>query len=393
MLSSLHRLMRACEPTTRQSLRFSPHGPPSSASISTSRPPLPTSKLLLGRRRNQKSRRQLQTTSSLSAGQYLPRRYGPAASPKLPPPLSSPRPEVSSEETGKRPTEIEPGDRQLQIEGTVDPSAPDSVAAQYGAGSAGDSAERELSMGLSAEKLAAQAQSHNTCTEEGRQALQKMLEDADDEAGAMARQSAAVHLSPPPYVHHFDTYTLVKDLERGGFEEAHSRSLMKGIRGLLADNLDLARKGLVSKSEFENEMYLFRTACDELRSAISTSRGGESQAQRTRRGQLSHELDILSQRMTGEFAALKDDLKEMFNDQKISTREMQRSIDTAIQELNYQITVSLNSDGKSTVESLRWVLTRRAATAIATSASSFPFSFSQLCRLNLYVFYIVSTAS
>ena len=66
----------------------------------------------------------------------------------------------------------------------------------------------------------------------------------------------------------------------------------------------------------------------------------------------------------------------MFNDQKIWTKELQRSLDTALQELNYQITVSLNSDGKSEVEGLRWILTRRAAIAIATSAGKFdPFSF------------------
>jgi hypothetical protein len=35
-----------------------------------------------------------------------------------------------------------------------------------------------------------------------------------------------------------------------------------------------------------------------------------------------------------------------------------------IQELNYEITVALNSDSKSEVEGLRWVLTRRSAMAI-----------------------------
>src|SRR6266568_1537013 len=39
-----------------------------------------------------------------------------------------------------------------------------------------------------------------------------------------------------------------------------------------------------------------------------------------------------------------------------------------IQELNYKITVALNSDARSEVEGLRWVLTRRAAIAIAISA-------------------------
>ena len=39
-----------------------------------------------------------------------------------------------------------------------------------------------------------------------------------------------------------------------------------------------------------------------------------------------------------------------------------------IQELNYKITVALNSDSRSEVEGLRWILTRRAAAAIIISA-------------------------
>lgn len=179
------------------------------------------------------------------------------------------------------------------------------------------------------------------------------------------------HLAPPPYVHHFDTYGLVKDLVKGGFSDQQAIQIMKATRGLLADNLEVAKKGLYSKSDFENESYLFRAACSELRNSLQTSRNADIQAQRSRRAQLQHEADILSQRLNQELAGLNDNLKEMFNEQKIWTRELQRSVDTNIQELNYKITVSLHSDGKSEVESLRWILTRRAAIAIATSAGEF----------------------
>ena len=62
----------------------------------------------------------------------------------------------------------------------------------------------------------------------------------------------ALHMHAPPYVHHFDTFTLVKDLEKGGFSEEQSVTLMKAVRGLLAVNLDVAKEGLVSKSDVEN---------------------------------------------------------------------------------------------------------------------------------------------
>lgn len=62
----------------------------------------------------------------------------------------------------------------------------------------------------------------------------------------------APHLHAPPYVHHFDTYTLVKDLQRSGFSEEQSVTIMKAVRGLLAVNMDVAKEGLVSKSDVEN---------------------------------------------------------------------------------------------------------------------------------------------
>jgi coiled-coil family 90 protein len=65
-------------------------------------------------------------------------------------------------------------------------------------------------------------------------------------------ESKSPHLQAPKYVHHFDTWGLVKDLEKGGFSQDQTVTLMKAVRSLLSDNIDLARNGLVSKSNVEN---------------------------------------------------------------------------------------------------------------------------------------------
>jgi hypothetical protein len=176
------------------------------------------------------------------------------------------------------------------------------------------------------------------------------------------------HLTTPPYVHHFDTYTLVRSLESGGFTQDQAVTTMKAIRSLLAVNLDLAKEGLVSKSDIENEIYLFRAACSELKTALQTSRATEIQRQRSQRAHLFHESDIVSQRITQELIGLKEDLKGMLTDRKMAVQTEQRNMTSKIQELNYKITVLLNSDSRSEVEGLRWVLTRRAAMAIGLSA-------------------------
>lgn len=60
------------------------------------------------------------------------------------------------------------------------------------------------------------------------------------------------HLATPPYVHHFDSFTLVKQIEDGGFTNAQAITAMKAVRGLLAQNLEIAKEGLVSASDVEN---------------------------------------------------------------------------------------------------------------------------------------------
>ena len=169
----------------------------------------------------------------------------------------------------------------------------------------------------------------------------------------------APHIETPRHVHHFDTYVLVKRLADSGWTESQAITSMKAVRLMLADNMDLAREALVSKSNVENETYLFRAACAELKTEITARRKAEQEKMRTERTQLQHEVDILGQRLGQEGASMKDELKGMFDDRKMAVRNEQRGMESKVQQLNYKITVSLQADARSEVEGLRWVMTRR----------------------------------
>ncbi|KAK3705777.1 hypothetical protein LTR37_013084 [Vermiconidia calcicola] len=169
----------------------------------------------------------------------------------------------------------------------------------------------------------------------------------------------APHIDQPRHIHHFDTYGLVKRVTEGGWDQKQSITIMKAVRLMLADNTDLAKTALVSKSQLENEAYLFKAACAELKTEITARRKSEQEKMRTERTQLQHEVDILSQRLGQESAALKDDLKGMFDDRKMAVRNEQRDMESKVQQLNYKITIMLQADAKSDVEGLRWVMTRR----------------------------------
>lgn len=167
------------------------------------------------------------------------------------------------------------------------------------------------------------------------------------------------HIDAPRYVHHFDTYSLVRRLQAGDWTKPQAITIMKSMRLLLGDNLEKASQALVSKSDVENETYLFSAACSELRTEVFARRVKLHEKMRMERDQLQHEVDILEQRLGQETAAMKDELRGMFDDRKMAVRNEQRYMESKVQELNYKITVNLQADSKSDVEGVRWVLTRR----------------------------------
>ena len=137
-------------------------------------------------------------------------------------------------------------------------------------------------------------------------------------------------LHPPPYIHHFDTFGIVQRLDGGGFTNDQSTTIMKAVRTILSENMDLARRGLVSKSNVENETYLFKAACSELKTELENNRKGELDKNRTRRALLQHEVDILGQKITQEVSGLREELKGMFDDRKMTQRSEQRNMENIV---------------------------------------------------------------
>ncbi|KAL4872067.1 hypothetical protein BDV12DRAFT_193862 [Aspergillus spectabilis] len=366
---NLMRAVKSCEPSTYRSIRVSSN----TRAIRTSQASFHTS-----RRRAQGS---------------IQRRYGPAVEPSIPPgrlkdgsiPEQSPLPpsETQRDDITSPPEQSQPREAQdsasetpAQLETEKEPQP-----AEHRDPEGELEPEEEEEDSTKPEILEAKPQQPPSTEEqptEDRKAAPIL--DGNPLEGVLHMPSPSYltpttaphnqppHMAPPPYVHHFDTYTLVQNLANGGFSDKQSVTIMKGVRQILQNNLDFAKQNLTSKSDVENETYLFQAACSELQSSLQTARNSEIQRQRASRTSLEHETDILSQRTNQELAGMKDDIKGMFNDHKMTVRELQRSIDTSVQELNYKITVSLNSDSKSEIEGLRWILTRRAALAIATSA-------------------------
>jgi hypothetical protein len=209
------------------------------------------------------------------------------------------------------------------------------------------------------------------------------------------------HPTPIPDKYYFDTYSLVRNISKGGFTDDQSVTIMKAVEHILDNNIDFTEQCLTSRYNFDNESYLFKAACSQLRSSVQSARDLEAERQHASRIQLQHEFNMLSQRLRQEITEMKDGIRGMLNDHSITIREHQRNIDTLLQELNYKINVSLNGDGKAAIEGIGWILTSRAAFTVATCAcrsnasptrsepSSMTVSFRQVMIVFFLKFYSV----
>jgi hypothetical protein len=329
--ANLHQAIKTCRPNTYRSLR--------QTHLSTSK------------------KAGLHSTRQVAQDTFS-QRYGPAVTSSLPPP---PKPSESLLETQDQPPKKETADseatQESEAKNVEHPNEAESPPEE-----SADTTEEQASPTIGDGKPLQNKELDMVLS------IPSPTEMKDD-------QHRHPHLEASPYEHHFDTYSLVQQLALEGFSQEQAVTLMKAIRLMLAVNLDIAKEGLVSKSDTENETYLFRAACSELRTTLQTARQSEIQKQRTTRAQLQHEADILNQRVTQDIKTLQEDLKGMFNDRKMSLEEERRLVNSKISELNYEITVLLNSDSKSEVEGLRWVLTRRAALAIAAAACELDYPF------------------
>lgn len=189
---------------------------------------------------------------------------------------------------------------------------------------------------------------------------------SDDKSKPKQQKKPA--LVPPPYIHTFDTYDVVRQLQQGGFTESQSIEAMKAVRFLLAVNITTAKDVLVSKSDVDNETYLFRAACSELSTEVKNNRKAANEAMRQQRTTLQHEMDILTQSLNQELATLDDTVKNMFNERKMAVKEEQNRIDSYIQQLHLKISAKLNSDAKSDIEGVRWIIMRIVAGGLVFAA-------------------------
>lgn len=210
--------------------------------------------------RKKRLRRSAFSTISKRRQETYAQRYGSAAEPLPPPPsmpgnLEGPRTLASAIENEVKGPRSKQEEKQPEEPQPKEPKKLNQEAKNPTEKSAEPTSSTLEKSSQSSQLTAKQSQPKDNNLATSREGMIKPVEailQVGPPDAVQSQEHKLPHLHTPPYVHHFDTFTLVRDLQNGGFSEAQSITLMKAVRSLLAVNMDIAREGLISKSDVEN---------------------------------------------------------------------------------------------------------------------------------------------
>lgn len=200
------------------------------------------------------AQKQCFSTTRRRAEETYAQRYGSAAEP-LPHPLV-PNDLGRSRALESIEKEVVPPAPQQEVDKAGQPKEAEKAATQHDQTSSEQESDPQENPSPPSELDANEAKAQELVDSPRREAISKPLDrvlqiETPTETKTDEEQKPP-HLEAPRYVHHFDTFTLVRDLAKGGFTEAQSVTLMKAVRSLLGVNMEVAHAGLISKSDVEN---------------------------------------------------------------------------------------------------------------------------------------------
>ncbi|KNE58751.1 hypothetical protein AMAG_04305 [Allomyces macrogynus ATCC 38327] len=167
--------------------------------------------------------------------------------------------------------------------------------------------------------------------------------------------SAAFAAARSPNV--FDTYRMVTFLEHHGFTYAQAVCIMRVMNAMLADTIAQANRGMISKTDAENEIYLTKATLSELANELKMLRQNDHATLKSEIESIARDLDTLSQRSRDDISTIKSDITIDLNNRKSEIREEGKVRSMKIQEVNNKLTVQC-SDMRTDIETMKFQSTK-----------------------------------
>ncbi|KAJ1642759.1 hypothetical protein LPJ64_005412, partial [Coemansia asiatica] len=170
-----------------------------------------------------------------------------------------------------------------------------------------------------------------------------------------------------PVYYLFNTYELVDKLIDCGFSREQATSMMILVRNQVYMNMSRVTTSMLSRSDLENDAYLFRSALQELRTETQVIRKNDQAILESQAAAISRDIDSLAQKINDEIANLKSDIEIELNNRRHETNHEMKSLDMELHDLasKYQVVVG---EMKTGIEAIKLESIRRGlVTAVLTA--------------------------
>ncbi|KAJ2692696.1 hypothetical protein GGH99_001559 [Coemansia sp. RSA 1285] len=155
----------------------------------------------------------------------------------------------------------------------------------------------------------------------------------------------------PPYAP-FNTYRLVSRLVEAQYTRDQARTIMTLFKRQVHRSVEEVKANMLTKSDLENDAYLFRAALQELRTETQMIRKNDQAILESQLAAIDREIESLAQKINDEVSNVRSDIEIEMNNHKHDTNHAMKSLDMKLHELSskYQFVVG---EMKTSVEAIR----------------------------------------
>ncbi|KAJ2839776.1 hypothetical protein FBU31_000625, partial [Coemansia sp. 'formosensis'] len=166
---------------------------------------------------------------------------------------------------------------------------------------------------------------------------------------------------------HFDTLEMVERLRGSGLTGAQAAAITTVVKRRVHVDLARVQSLMLTKSDLENDAYLFRAALAELRVEMQMTRKSEQSLLESQAAGISREIESLFQRTNDQIANLRSDIEIEMNNHKHDTRLAMKGMDMELHELatKYQMRMG---EMKTDIEAVKLGSIRRGLITVVLTA-------------------------
>ncbi|KAJ2556456.1 hypothetical protein EV175_001988 [Coemansia sp. RSA 1933] len=166
-----------------------------------------------------------------------------------------------------------------------------------------------------------------------------------------AKRGAEHPIPEPPYAA-FNTYRLVRRLMEAGYSSDQAKTILSLFKHQVYESVERVKANMLTKSDLENDAYLFRAALQELRTETQMIRKNDQAILESQLAAIDREIESLAQKINDDVSNVRSDIEIEMNNHKHDTNHAMKSLDMELHKLSskYQFVVG---EMKTDVEAIR----------------------------------------